>query len=219
MKTLARMHPRHRSRYSYTAYLHSTIPDPVQNRMIDKIEKLTKLPRVIVEGSESLQVVKYDKYGHYHAHYDSSSSGDVNLICCHQTRNKTKPCRLCRMATILYYLNDVEEGGETAFIVADNSTLNESMLISKRGKEGDPFNLSNYCQEANLVIAPKRGTAIMWYNHFLDSNGEWLGERDPYTLHGGCDVRRGNKWIANHWITVPYKSNQHLPSIYRRRKR
>ena len=36
MKTLARMHPRHRSRYSYTAYLHSTIPDPVQNRMIDK---------------------------------------------------------------------------------------------------------------------------------------------------------------------------------------
>lgn len=76
------------------------------------------------------------------------------------------------------------------------------MLISKRGKEGDPFNLSNYCQEANLVIAPKRGTAIMWYNHFLDSNGEWLGERDPYTLHGGCDVRRGNKWIANHWITV-----------------
>ena len=36
MKTLARMHPRHRSRYSHTAYLHSTIPDPVQNRMIDR---------------------------------------------------------------------------------------------------------------------------------------------------------------------------------------
>ena len=31
------------------------------------------------------------------------------------------------MVTILYYLNDVEEGGETAFIVADNSTLNESV--------------------------------------------------------------------------------------------
>lgn len=36
MKTLARIHPRHRSRYSHTAYLHSTIPDPVQNRMIDR---------------------------------------------------------------------------------------------------------------------------------------------------------------------------------------
>ena len=31
------------------------------------------------------------------------------------------------MVTILYYLNDVEEGGETAFIVADNLTLNESV--------------------------------------------------------------------------------------------
>lgn len=35
------------------------------------------------------------------------------------------------MATILYYLNDVEEGGETAFIVADNSTLNESVRSSR----------------------------------------------------------------------------------------
>ncbi|XP_078365033.1 transmembrane prolyl 4-hydroxylase-like [Oculina patagonica] len=219
MKTMERKHPRHRSRYSHTAWLHSTIPDPIQNRMIDRVEKLTQLPREIVEGAESLQVVKYDKYGHYHAHYDSSSSGDVNMICCHQTRNNTQPCRLCRIVTILYYLNDVEEGGETAFIVADNSTLNESMLISKRGKEGDPYNLSNYCQEANLVIAPKRGTAIMWYNHLLDSDSGWLGERDPYSLHGGCDVRRGKKWIANHWIPAPYKTHQHLPSIYRRGKR
>ena len=32
-----------------------------------------------------------------------------------------------RFVTILYYLNNVEEGGETAFIVADNSTLNQSV--------------------------------------------------------------------------------------------
>ena len=32
-----------------------------------------------------------------------------------------------RFVTILYYLNDVDEGGETAFIVADNGTLNESV--------------------------------------------------------------------------------------------
>ena len=28
-----------------------------------------------------------------------------------------------RFITILYYLNDVEEGGETAFLLADNSTV------------------------------------------------------------------------------------------------
>ena len=36
-----------------------------------------------------------------------------------------------RMVTILYYLNDVDEGGETAFVVADNSTLNESVSVYK----------------------------------------------------------------------------------------
>ncbi|XP_068679566.1 transmembrane prolyl 4-hydroxylase-like [Montipora foliosa] len=217
LKTMSRKHPRHRSRYSYTAFLHRNEKDPLQNMMIDRVEKLTQLPREMVEGAESLQVVKYDKYGHYHAHYDSSLTGDIDLICCYQVRDKPQPCRLCRLLTILYYLNNVDEGGETAFIIADNSTLNETLLLSKRGKEDDPFNLSNFCQSANLVIAPKRGTAVMWYNHHLDSDGESLGERDPYTLHGGCDVKKGNKWIANHWIPASYKNYRHLPSIYRRR--
>lgn len=41
MKTLARIHPKHRSRYSHTAYIHSTSPDPVQNRMIDRCVAIT----------------------------------------------------------------------------------------------------------------------------------------------------------------------------------
>ncbi|XP_074616194.1 transmembrane prolyl 4-hydroxylase-like [Acropora palmata] len=217
LNTMAHKHPRHRSRYSYTAFLHRNELAPLQNMMIDRIEKLTQLPREIVDGAESLQVVKYDKYGHYHAHYDSSPTGDVDMICCHQIKDKTLPCRLCRLVTILYYLNDVDEGGQTAFVIADNSTLNETLLLSKRGKEGDPFNLSNYCQEANFVIAPKRGTAVLWYNHLLDSDSEWLGARDPYTLHGGCDVKKGKKWIANHWIPAPYKNYRHFASIYRKR--
>ena len=30
--------------------------------------------------------------------------------------------------TLLYYLNDVEDGGETAFPVADNETFNQQVL-------------------------------------------------------------------------------------------
>ena len=33
-----------------------------------------------------------------------------------------------RYITILYYLNDVEEGGETAFPVADNETFNQEVI-------------------------------------------------------------------------------------------
>ena len=34
---------------------------------------------------------------------------------------------LCRYLTVLYFLNAVEEGGETAFPVADNETFDEEV--------------------------------------------------------------------------------------------
>ena len=53
------------------------------------------------EGSGSshafpFQVVKYDTFGHYHAHYDSDLSASPSTPCCHQTRDKSLPCKLCR---------------------------------------------------------------------------------------------------------------------------
>ena len=35
-----------------------------------------------------------------------------------------------RYATILYYLNDVEDGGETAFPVADNDTFDKKVTLT-----------------------------------------------------------------------------------------
>ena len=78
--------------------------------------------------------------------------------------------------------------------------------------KGDKFNLMEYCHDGNLVIKPKRGTAIMWYNHFVDEKTGWLGERDDYSLHGGCNVHGGVKWIANNWMTAPDADLAHLKS-------
>lgn len=36
-----------------------------------------------------------------------------------------------RYATVLYYLNDVEEGGETAFPVVDKTTFDRKVSYSK----------------------------------------------------------------------------------------
>jgi len=77
----------------------------------------------------------------------------------------------------------------------------------------DLYNLSEYCHKSNLVFTPKKGTAILWYNHMMDPSG-WLGESDPYSIHGGCAVKGGIKWIANNWITAPYKNRAHVPSQY-----
>ena len=43
---------------------------------------------------------------------------------------KVRNCHyICRYVTILYYLNDVEGGGNTAFPVADNATFSEEVRM------------------------------------------------------------------------------------------
>ncbi|XP_046839022.1 transmembrane prolyl 4-hydroxylase-like isoform X2 [Xenia sp. Carnegie-2017] len=87
-----------------------------------RLLKLTQLPMVLLNTSESLQVVKYDPKGHYNCHLDSDDISD-EAPCCHV--RDVENCRICRYLTVLYFLNDVEEGGETAFPIADNITYDD----------------------------------------------------------------------------------------------
>lgn len=50
----------------------------------------------------------------------------------------------------------------------------------------------------------------MWYNHQRDDNTGWVGRIDPTTYHGGCDVIRGRKWIANNWINIIGESRDQM---------
>lgn len=47
---------------------------------------------------------------------------------------------------------------------------------------------------AQVAVRPQKGSATMWYN--LKENGN----PDFRTLHSGCPVLYGSKWIANKWI-------------------
>jgi len=163
-----------------------------------------------------MQVVHYTPNGHYHAHFDGQDARThPNSECCHfnLTDVHANPgrCKLCRFITIGYYLNDVEEGGETAFPVADKKGYNYTEFLER--KQGDLYNLSEFCHNATLVVKPKRGKAVMWYNHDLDDNG-WLGDLDYNSIHGGCDVVKGEKWFSNHWLTAPSADTKHKMSDY-----
>jgi len=74
--------------------------------------------------------------------------------------------------------------------------------------------LNEHCYESNLVIKAKKGSAVAWYNHHVDVNTGWLGEIDEWSLHGGCEVRKGEKWIANMWLTAPYAADKDITSMY-----
>ena len=44
---------------------------------------------------------------------------------------------------------------------------------------------------------------MLWYNHFLQEDGE-PSQLDHSTLHGGCGVVRGTKWILTVWINFQF---------------
>eukprot|EP00795_Rhopilema_esculentum_P001259 gene1259-15640_t len=214
MKALRETHPRFRDRYSEQTWLkQDRSADPLLRKLRERVKKLTKLPTRIVEGGEPMQVLHYDVHGHYHAHFDGQSKAMLaNLDCCQfKPQASSTECRLCRYITILYYLNDVEEGGETAFPVADDDAYKHTEFVQRR--EGDYYNLSEFCYNSTTVVAPKKGKAVLWYNHNLDEHG-WLGERDDFSLHGGCNIRKGHKWVANNWIPAPEYQTRHLNSMY-----
>ena len=47
---------------------------------------------------------------------------------------------------------------------------------------------------AGVTIWPKKGNLAFWYNNDL------TGRSDHLTIHGGCPVLAGSKWITNKWI-------------------
>ncbi|KAK6321163.1 hypothetical protein J4Q44_G00081390 [Coregonus suidteri] len=165
-----------------------------------RVTRLTRLPSTLVDLSEPLQVVRYEQGGHYHAHHDS---GPVypETACTHTrlAANTSTPFETsCRYITVLFYLNSVEGGGETAFPVADNRTYEEVSLIQN---DVDLMDTRKNCDKSNLRVKPIKGTAVFWYNYLSDGQG-WVGEQDEYSLHGGCVVTRGTKWVANNWINI-----------------
>ena len=127
--------------------------------------------------------------------------------------------------TVLYYLNTVEEGGDTVFPLSNERNHRKRFNDAKRmnkdeiEKDGDgelekfknvEWRMSGgnlpevYCDENadNLKVKPKKGKALIWFNHLVNDETKWMGDQDVYSMHTGCPVTKGEKWIANHWIQV-----------------
>jgi len=157
--------------------------DDVINRVEDRIFELTKLNN---STTEPFQVVFYNKEQYYYGHHDYSTKDGSPHNPYYQGGGN-------RLVTVLLYLNDVEEGGETAFPFV--------------GKNGEPINrhldpISLYtasaCSAGGRMVKPKKGGAVMFYS--LRENGHMDGNVDPFSLHAGCSVLKGEKYVTNKWI-------------------
>lgn len=145
-----------------------------RDKTIRNIEKriadFTFLP---VEHGEGLQILHYEVGQKYEPHYDYFLD-EFN------TKNGGQ-----RIATVLMYLSEVEEGGETVFPAA------------KGNFSAVPWwNELSECGKGGLSVKPKMGDALLFWSMKPDAT------LDPSSLHGGCAVIKGNKWSSTKWIRV-----------------
>jgi len=97
-------------RTSYNTFLHEQFESERVKQIIQKINDLTtKLSNKPKENQEPLQVVKYDKEQYYKEHFDCCVPFESPL--CKQDNMSHG----YRHSTLLLYLNDVNDGGETYF--------------------------------------------------------------------------------------------------------
>lgn len=143
---------------------HDDIVQTIEKRIAD----FTFLP---VENGEGLQILNYEFGQKYNPHFDYFTD-DANTKIGDQ-----------RIATVLMYLSDVDEGGETVFPSAKGNVT----LSSEN-------NQPSKCGSMGLSVKPKMGDALLFWNLKPDCSV------DPLSMHGGCPVINGSKWLATKWI-------------------
>lgn len=145
-----------------------------RDKVIKNIEKrIADYTFIPVEHGEGLQVLHYEEGQKYEPHYDYFLD-DFN------TKNGGQ-----RIATVLMYLSDVEEGGETIFPAAKGN------FSSRAG-----WNELSECGKKGLAVKAKMGDALLFWSMRPDAS------LDPSSLHGGCPVIKGNKWSSTKWMHV-----------------
>ncbi|KAI3859973.1 hypothetical protein MKX03_008516 [Papaver bracteatum] len=138
-----------------------------KNPIVKAIEKrISVFSQVPVENGEPMQVLRYEKNQFFRLHHDYFPD-TLNLK---QTGGQ-------RIATMVMYLNDKLNGGETYFPMAGTGKCSCAGKMLKGSS-----------------VKPIKGDAVLFWN--MGPNGKV----DPNSLHAGCDVLSGEKWSATKWM-------------------
>ena len=159
--------------------------------LLAKAQRL--LNNVKLNQFEEPQVVRYRTGEEFSWHYDEIPKTS-------QLSNGGQ-----RLATLLVYLNDLEEdrGGGTVFRdltppTADAAAAGSSENKGKKSKRSKGNNTTSNNNDSNnnkqhLTVRPRTGTALLFFPSYTD------GTPDQRTLHKG-EVALDTKMIAQLWI-------------------
>ena len=149
-------------------------------------------------NGEGMQILRYDVGQKYDPHFDYF----------HDAVNPAPKRGGQRMATMLIYLENTEEGGETIF---PRGSRKETFDLPE---EGNPHEWSD-CTSQGLPVKSVKGDALLFWSLTDDY------QLDMGSLHGACPVVKGQKWTAVKWIRVAkfdgmFTSPLPMPKLSRR---
>lgn len=139
--------------------------DDVISRVEDRVAKFTGLP---VAHQEDLQVLSYGATDQYKDHMDTLGS-------------RNEPGAGERTMSVLMYLADVDEGGETVFPKSDH-WADERMKPQSASLSA--------CARRGVSVKPRKGDALLFHD-LTPTN-----EIDPLSMHASCPVINGLKWTG-----------------------
>ncbi|KAI3907238.1 hypothetical protein MKW92_025242, partial [Papaver armeniacum] len=146
-----------------TSFETSLSKEESKNLIVQAIEKrISVFSQVPVENGEPIRVIRYEKNQYFRLHRDYII--DTNL----KKQNGGQ-----RIATMLMYLSDNVEGGETYFPMAGTGKCSCGGKMLKGSS-----------------VKPIKGDAVLFWSVGLD------GKEDPRSVHTGCEVLSGEKWSA-----------------------
>eukprot|EP00928_Gymnodinium_smaydae_P086403 TRINITY_DN7048_c0_g4_i1.p1 TRINITY_DN7048_c0_g4~~TRINITY_DN7048_c0_g4_i1.p1 ORF type:complete len:421 (+),score=52.03 TRINITY_DN7048_c0_g4_i1:46-1308(+) len=153
------------------------------------LHRLTaSLLRAPLENLNEFQVLRYNKGQHYDAHrdyWDPREFPDVPRF------KNSEGFWTMRHATLLWYLEAPQSGGETWFPRAHGGPI--------------PYGAWTACDDRGEKVSPAKATAVLFYS--LQANGDI----DEFSWHCGCPVKEGTKWAANSWLSnTPAQPRQHI---------
>lgn len=168
------------SRTSYQTWLENRKYKNIINKVTKLVNKFKKNYTIIDPNQyEETQVVRYKPTQEYKQHYDIChpiQGNKEHFSACLEDYKKNKSVRY---ATVIFYLNDGYEGGET------------------------------YFPRLNKKIIPKKGKALIFFNCNFNEDTKKSGLCDVIynSEHAGLPIIESNKsnainekWIATVWV-------------------